>query len=86
MKLRDIIPIETRISMLQTATNVAASNYAGKSVKSQTVLAYAYEVYLGMIQQIKATEQNRVIKIKPPTPTVNRRTANKLLKKIAKKK
>lgn len=83
-KIKELIPIDTRISMLQTCYNTAGSNYQSKSVKPEVLTGYANLLYLTMMKQIVSTESNKIIanKIKKQMP---KKKAQLLLKKLSKR-
>lgn len=83
MKLKELLDTQTRVSMLQTAMNVSGSNFQGKAVVSKKLLGYAFELYSGMVNQIIATENGKIIK--PTVKTMSKKSTQDLLNRVAKK-
>lgn len=88
MKMKELIPIDVRISMLQTCMNVSGNNFQGKMKPSKVLLNYAFNLYSGMMKQIAATEMNKLLQVKSTDvkKVVPRKKTNALLKKLAKSK
>ena len=88
-RINQLLDTVTRVSMLQTATNCAASNFQGRGVPAPKLTAYAAQLYSSMMKQIIATEAGNVIT--PASTTVragttpvrvNRKSTAALLKRV----
>ena len=87
-KINQLLDTVTRVSMLQTASNCAASNFQGKGVPAAKLTAYASQLYASMMKQIIASEAGNVITASTTvragtTPVrVNRKSTKELLKRV----
>lgn len=81
--IKDLLPIDMRVSMLQTSMNVSGNNFQGKKIPSRKLLVYAFDLYKGMIDQVLATEKNQIMVKKAKTQAV--KSAEKLLMRVSKK-
>jgi uncharacterized protein YecE (DUF72 family) len=86
-----MIPLETRISMLQTCLNVSGDSFHGKRPTPEKLLAHSSKLYIGMMKQIESTEdRSKVIRFQVPKTTkqskANKKSAAELLKSLKKGK
>lgn len=53
-KIRQLITVENRISLYQTAMNNSGRNFAGKSVKVKKMVVFASDLYKAAIKEIES--------------------------------
>ena len=91
-RVKDLIPMETRISLFQTAMNNAGRNYEGKRVKVKVMSAFAMEFYKLAIKEIEMIGALSVQQIQKsflkasPEKITKKNDVKKLMKKIQKKR
>jgi len=89
-KLKDMILIETRISLYQTAMNNAGRNFAGKKASVRKMSAFASAFYKLSVKDIEGIGELSVRQIEktlgkvPVKKVVKKSTLKKLMKKVKK--
>ncbi len=92
LKIKETIPMETRISLFQTSMNNAGRNFEGKRTKVKTMGEFALNFYKFAIKEIEGIgelniEQMSKTLIKAPTKKVVKKSDVKnLMKKIQNKR
>lgn len=91
-KLKDLIPLETRISLYQTSMNNSGRNFEGKKVPVKKMAGFSLELYkiaikdIGDIGRLSESQMKRLVKKEPVVKKVSKNDLNKIMKKIRKKK
>ena len=91
-RIKDLIPMETRISLFQTSMNNAGRNYEGKRTTVKKMAEFATEFYRLAIKEIEMIGALSVQQIQKsflkasPEKITKKNDVKKLMKKIQKKR
>jgi hypothetical protein len=91
-RVKDLIPMETRISLFQTSMNNAGRNYEGKRTTVKKMAEFATEFYRLAIKEIEMIGALSVQQIQKsflkasPEKITKKNDVKKLMKKIQKKR
>ena len=91
-RVKDLIPMETRISLFQTSMNNAGRNYEGKRTTVKKMAEFATEFYRLAIKEIEMIGALSIQQIQKsflkasPEKITKKNDVKKLMKKIQKKR
>lgn len=91
-RIKDLIPMETRISLFQTSMNNAGRNYEGKRTTVKKMAEFATEFYRLAIKEIEMIGALSIQQIQKsflkasPEKITKKNDVKKLMKKIQKKR
>jgi hypothetical protein len=91
-RIKDLIPMETRISLFQTSMNNAGRNYEGKRTTVKKMAEFATEFYRLAIKEIEMIGALSVQQIQKsflkasPEKITKKNDVKKLMKKIQKRR
>jgi hypothetical protein len=88
-RIKEIITVDSRISMFQTAMNNAGRNFQGKRIPVEKMAKFAsdfYKLAIKEISEIGKMELNQLEKIAVVKKRVMKQDVKKLLKKVSKRR
>jgi len=91
-KLKDIITLENRISLFQTAMNNSGRNFEGKQVPVEKMAKFASDYYglaikvIGTIGKLELEQLEKILKEERTKKIEKRKEAMRLINKIKKTK
>jgi hypothetical protein len=82
-KIKQLLTVDQRVSMFQTAMNNAGRNFEGKKVKSERIAVFAADLYRAALKDIHTVGNVGVEELKAiaakPRKVVKRANLNKLM-------
>lgn len=91
-KVKDVIPLETRISLFQTAMNNAGRNFEGKRVPVKRMAAFATDFYqlaiteVGQIGKIGIAQLEKMVAPKQVAVKSTKADVDRLLQRVHRKR